>query len=93
MSTISREGQNAVIAGQIRSTLESVSHMQRQIRTMLGRLRPGVLADFGLAAAITSMVEFWRQRHPKTRFELSLPPDGASFGALLHLSHCPGKLE
>jgi two-component system sensor histidine kinase UhpB len=50
---------------------------------MLGRLRPGVLADFGLAAAITSMVEFWRQRHPKTCFALSLPPDGASFGSLL----------
>jgi two-component system, NarL family, sensor histidine kinase UhpB len=53
LATISRlanQGQSAEIAGEIRSTLEAVSHMQRQIRTMLGRLRPGVLADFGLAA-------------------------------------------
>jgi len=55
LATISRlanQGQSAEIAGEIRSTLEAVSHMQRQVRTMLGRLRPGVLADFGLAAAI-----------------------------------------
>jgi two-component system, NarL family, sensor histidine kinase UhpB len=32
------------------------------------------------------MVEFWRQRHPKIRFELSIPPDGASFGALLDIT-------
>ena len=86
LSRLANQGQNEEIAGRIRSALESVSHMQRQIRTMLGRLRPGVLADFGLTAAITSMVEFWRRRHPKTRFELSLPPDGASFGALLDIT-------
>ena len=86
ISRLANQGQNAEIAGQIRSTLDFVFHMQQQIRTMLGRLRPGVLADFGLAAAITSTVEFWYQRHPKTRFELSLPPDGASFGALLDIT-------
>jgi two-component system, NarL family, sensor histidine kinase UhpB len=89
LATISRlanEGQSTEIAGPIRSTLESVSHMQRQIRTLLGRLRPGVLADFGLAAAIMSMVAFWRRRHPGIRFKVSLPPDGASFGALIDIT-------
>ena len=89
LATISRladQGQSAEIAAQIRSTMEAVAHMQRQIRAMLGRLRPGVLADFGLAAAIMSMVEFWRQRYPGTRFKLSLPPDGASFGALIDIT-------
>jgi two-component system sensor histidine kinase UhpB len=60
--------------------------MQRQIRTMLGRLRPGVLADFGLATAIMSMVEFWRRRHPGTSFKVSLPPGGESFGALIDIT-------
>jgi two-component system, NarL family, sensor histidine kinase UhpB len=89
LATISRlasQGRSAEIAGQIRSTLEAVSHMQRQIRTMLGRLRPGVLADFGLATAIMSMVEFWRRRHPGTSFKVSLPPGGESFGALIDIT-------
>ncbi|MFZ0494911.1 MAG: ATP-binding protein [Methylocella sp.] len=86
ISRLAIHGQNAEIAGEIRSTMEAVSHMQRQIRTMLGRLRPGVLADFGLAAAITSVVEFWRQRHPGIHFRLQLPPDGASFGALIDVT-------
>jgi two-component system, NarL family, sensor histidine kinase UhpB len=89
LATISRlanQGQSAEIAGQIQSTLEAVSHMQRQIRTMLGRLRPGVLADFGLAAAIMGMVEFWRRRHPGTRFKVRLPPAGASFGILIDIT-------
>ncbi|MGH6802059.1 MAG: ATP-binding protein [Methyloceanibacter sp.] len=89
LGTISRlasQGRGAEIAGEIRSTLAAVSHMQRQIRTMLGRLRPGVLADFGLVAAITSMVDFWRRRHPGTRFKISLPPGGASFGALIDIT-------
>jgi two-component system sensor histidine kinase UhpB len=89
IATISRlaiHGQNAEIAGEIRSTMEAVSHMQQQIRTMLGRLRPGVLADFGLVAAITSLVEFWRQRHPGVHFHLQLPQDGASFGALIDIT-------
>ena len=66
--------------------MEAVSHMQRQIQTMLGRLRPGVLADFGLAAAITSLAEFCRQRHPGIHFHLQIPPDGASFGALIDIT-------
>jgi two-component system sensor histidine kinase UhpB len=85
-SRLASQGRTADIAGHLRSTLEAVSHMQRQIRTMLGRLRPGVLADFGLATAIMSMVEFWRRRHPGTSFKVSLPPGGESFGALIDLT-------
>jgi len=89
LATISRlanQGQSAEIAEQISSTLDSVSHIQRQIRSMLGRLRPGVLTDFGLTAAIVSMVEFWRRRHPGTCFKVSLPPDQTSFGALIDIT-------
>lgn len=86
ISRLAHEGQSVRIAAQIKSTMDAVAHMQRQIRAMLGRLRPGVLTDFGLAAAIMSMAEFWRQRYPKTRFKLCLPPDEASFGALLDIT-------
>lgn len=82
ISRLAHQGRGAEIAGEIQSTSEAVSHIQRQIRTMLSRLRPGVLADFGLAAAITSTVDFWRRRLPETRFAVSLPPEEVSFGAL-----------
>jgi two-component system sensor histidine kinase UhpB len=85
-SRLANQGQSAEIAGEIRSTLEAVSHMRRQIRTMLGRLRPGVLADFGLAAAITSMVEFWRLRHPGICFKANLLAADESFGALIDIT-------
>jgi len=86
IARLARQGRGAEIAGQIQSTLDAVSHMQRQIRTMLLRLRPGVLDDFGLAAAIMSVVEFWRRRCPGIRFHMRLPPDEASFGALIDIA-------
>ncbi len=86
IARLADQGRSAEIARQTRSALDSVSHIQRQIRTMLGRLRPGVLADFGLAAAIMSMVEFWQRRHPGIHFKVSLPPDAASFGALIDIT-------
>jgi two-component system sensor histidine kinase UhpB len=86
IARLADQGRSAEIARQTRSALDSVSHIQRQIRTMLGRLRPGVLADFGLAAAIMSMVEFWQRRHPGIRFKVSLPPDAASFSTLIDIT-------
>jgi hypothetical protein len=47
---------------------------------MFGRLRPGALADFGLAAAITSLVDFWHRRYPETCFKVNLPPAEAGLG-------------
>jgi two-component system, NarL family, sensor histidine kinase UhpB len=41
ISRLANQGRSAEIAGEIQSTVEAVSHMQLQIRTMLGRLRPG----------------------------------------------------
>jgi two-component system, NarL family, sensor histidine kinase UhpB len=86
ITRLAKQGRNAEISGVIQSTLDAVSHMQRQIKTMLGRLRPGALTDFGLAAAIMSMVEFWRQRQPGTRFTVALPPAKASFGPLIDIT-------
>ena len=86
IARLAKQGRSAEIAREIRSTLDAVSHMQRQIKTMLGRLRPGALADFGLAAAITSLVEFWHRRYPETCFKVNLPPAEASFGALIDIT-------
>ncbi|HTV31693.1 MAG TPA: histidine kinase [Methylocella sp.] len=89
LATISRladQGQTPGIVAQIRSTQASVSHMQGQIRAMLARLRPGVLSDFGLSAALSGLIDFWRQRHPDITFTACLPPEEAQFGELIDIT-------
>jgi len=48
--------------------IESVRHMQRHLRTILTRLRPGMLSDVGLEQAVHGLVEFWRARRPGIEF-------------------------
>jgi two-component system, NarL family, sensor histidine kinase UhpB len=83
ISRLAEQGRCAEIAGQILSTLDAVSHLQRQTKTLLRRLRPGVLEDFGLSSAIMSIVNFWQRRRPELCFHLRLPPDRTSFGSLI----------
>lgn len=56
----------------IQSIADAVRHMQRQVRRMLGRLRPIGLAEFGLREAIENLVAFWRRRRPGIRFEVAI---------------------
>jgi two-component system sensor histidine kinase UhpB len=56
----------------IRSIAEAVRHTQRQVRRMLGRLRPIGLAELGLPEAIENIVGFWRRRHPQIEFRVSV---------------------
>jgi two-component system sensor histidine kinase UhpB len=51
---------------------ESVAHMQTQIRSILGRLRPLSFGAVGLADAIGNLVGFWRDRHPGIDFRLDV---------------------
>jgi two-component system sensor histidine kinase UhpB len=57
---------------------DSVGHMQRLVRDILGRLRPADLIELGLAAAIGELVAFWRARHPAIDFVVSVPDDATS---------------
>jgi two-component system sensor histidine kinase UhpB len=56
----------------IRSIAEAVRHTQRQVRRMLGRLRPIGLAELGLPEAIENIVGFWRRRHPQIEFRVAV---------------------
>jgi two-component system, NarL family, sensor histidine kinase UhpB len=56
----------------IRSIAEAVRHTQRQVRRMLGRLRPIGLAELGLPEAIENIVGFWRRRHPQIDFRVTV---------------------
>jgi two-component system sensor histidine kinase UhpB len=56
----------------VRLIHESVAHMQEQVTATLGRLRPGGLREFGLEQVVEHLIAFWRYRHPKIEFEVSI---------------------
>lgn len=60
---------------------DAVAQIQRHVREILGRLRPAVLLDMGLAHAVEALVDFWRRRHPDTAFATQVPREG--FGPAL----------
>jgi two-component system sensor histidine kinase UhpB len=60
---------------------EAVGQMQKHVRGILGRLRPAVLLDVGLAHAIDNLVAFWRAHNRKLSFALDVPEEG--FGEIV----------
>jgi two-component system sensor histidine kinase UhpB len=81
-SRLLKEGRVAELPDYVQSIGDAVRHMQRQVRSMLGRLRPAGLAEFGLADAIGSLVEFWRRRHPAIDYRVSIAPGCEGLGEL-----------
>lgn len=66
-----------------RSIREAVSHMQKHVKSILGRLRPTGLTDIGLAQAVENLGVFWRRRHPQLTVHFDLGPADVSFGDVL----------
>jgi two-component system sensor histidine kinase UhpB len=60
---------------------DAIAHMQKHLKSILGRLRPAILLDFGLAHAVKNLVEFWKARHPGVVFNITISDE--SFGELL----------
>jgi len=72
----------------VQSIADAVRHMQRQVRSMLGRLRPIGLAEFGLREAIENMVVFWRRRRPEIRYEVVVSEECENLGELVGTTIC-----
>jgi two-component system sensor histidine kinase UhpB len=75
IAQLSGASRDAPILVQVRSIQASVSHMQRQVRALLERLRPARMTEMGLNAAILELVRFWSARRPETTFKLALLED------------------
>jgi two-component system sensor histidine kinase UhpB len=71
-SRLIENGRASEAALHVRSIVEAVPHLQRQVRRMLGRLRPIGLAEFGLPEAIENLVAFWRRRRPEIQYEVTI---------------------
>jgi two-component system, NarL family, sensor histidine kinase UhpB len=63
-----------------RSIREAVSHMQKHVKSILGRLRPTGVTEIGLAQAVENLGVFWRRRHPQISIEFDVGAPNVSFG-------------
>ena len=82
-SRLMREGRATEARGHVQSITDAVRHMQRQVRSMLGRLRPIGLTEFGLREAIENTVGFWRRRRPEIRYEVTISAECDDLGELV----------
>ena len=62
----------SAVPDRIRSIQAAVGHMQREVRDLLGRLRPARVTEFGLNAALEELARFWSSRRPDIKIDLKL---------------------
>jgi two-component system, NarL family, sensor histidine kinase UhpB len=87
-SRLLSEGRAGEAGEHVQSIAEAVRHMQRQVRSMLGRLRPIGLAEFGLREAIENMIAFWRRRRPEICYEAAVAAECEELGGLTEATIC-----
>jgi two-component system, NarL family, sensor histidine kinase UhpB len=78
MHQIAKEDVASRLAPRLEAIRDAVAHMQRHLKSILGRLRPTVLLDLGLAQAVDNLVDFWKGRNPNIVFNTKIYPE--SFG-------------
>jgi len=82
---LAEEKRTPEIPAQVIRVHEAVAYMQAQVKTILRRLRPAGLLEFGLKQAVEHLIDFWRARHLKTEFKVSVTigTNGSGFGELI----------
>ncbi|MDR3506702.1 MAG: sensor histidine kinase [Caulobacteraceae bacterium] len=70
-----KAGRTDEALGHVKSIQAAVARMQRQVREILGRLRPARLTELGFCAAIEDLVDFWRARRRDVTFAVTLALD------------------
>jgi len=83
VSRLLQEQRVAELPGHIQSIAAATRHLQGQVRSMLGRLRPIPLAEFGLGEALCGLVEFWRRRYPEIDYQVDVSPHCENLGNLV----------
>lgn len=76
----------SLIRARAEAIREATAQMKRQVRVLLGRLRPAFAPDLGLAEAIDDLVTSTRRRHPGVaiRVSMSSAPVDSETEATLH---------
>lgn len=65
-----------VIAARADAIREAVAHMKKHVKSILGRLRPAVHLELGLANAIETLVASWQLRNPDVTFNVDVTDRG-----------------
>ncbi len=73
---LAQQGEYGGIAQRVGIIRSAIGQMQRHVRDILGRLRPAVLLDVGLAHAIDNLVSFWTTHRTGLAFEVTVPEEG-----------------
>lgn len=68
----SRTAQLPAIGSNADAIRGSVAHLQKHLRSILGRLRPSALLDLGLKHALEHLIEFWRARRPDVQISAAI---------------------
>ena len=87
-SRLLKEGLASEAHRSLDAILDAVRHMQRQVRLMLGRLRPIGLDDFGLTDAIDNIVAFWRRRRPEICCQVTVCDECEGLGGPVGTTIC-----
>jgi two-component system, NarL family, sensor histidine kinase UhpB len=64
------------LAPRIESIRDSITRIHKDVKAILGRLRPATLVDLGLAQAVENLVIFWQTRYPDISFDLQADTEG-----------------
>lgn len=65
---------------QAQAIRDGVSHIQHEVKAILGRLRSDSLAEFGLAQAIQNLTLFWQAHRPEVTIVTEIADADAGFG-------------
>ncbi|WP_083567733.1 ATP-binding protein [Hyphomicrobium sp. CS1GBMeth3] len=76
----------AVVATRADAIREAVAHMKKHVKSILGRLRPAVHLELGLANAIETLVASWQLRNPDVSFDVDVTDRscGQKLDAVIH---------
>jgi len=80
------ESQAPAIRDSAKAITESIGKIYKDMRGMIGRLRPSVLDTLGLTESLQELVDQWQERHPEIHCELVLEGDLADLGELTNIS-------
>jgi two-component system sensor histidine kinase UhpB len=71
ISEMCAKGRQGEIPGQVRVIQAAIGQIQRQVRDLLGRLRPTTVTELGLNVAIRDLTHFWGARRPDIAFRFA----------------------
>lgn len=78
---VTEAGEEGAIAARARALGDAVSHIQRQVRSILQQLRSDTLVEIGLGAALANLAAFWQRRHDGVALHMDVAAVGDGFGA------------